>query len=297
MANRITNGGDGSMFIQVGMDLNSSKAWSQFHKEMAKFQKNAIIRTEIEIDGDRFTKAVRQYKDTMGNLVEETSLFSRSCGTVYDKITKIETPMERVAKAEKEVAEEAKKAAESQNKLATETKKAKSIFADFTDTFMKMAKFNTINLIYDGLINKMSEAIQITNEFDAAMTEFKKVTDTSNLNLSEYTETLGKLGEVTASTTTEMLNASTEFSKSGFNAEDSAKLAQVATLYQNIADKEISAGDAASYIISQMKAFGYTADEAIKIIDKTNEVKLFVTSLNRVNCGEKPMMFVSYNVI
>jgi predicted transcriptional regulator len=279
------------------MDLNSNKAWSKFREEMAKFQKDAIIRTEIEIDGDRFTKAVRQYKDAMGNLVEQTTLFSRSCGTVYDKITKIETPMEQVAKAEKKLAEEAKNAAESQNKLATETKKAKSIFADFTDTFMKMAKFNTINLIYDGLIDKVSEAIQVTNEFDAAMTEFKKVTDTSNLNLSEYTKTLGELGEVTASTTTEMLNASTEFSKSGFNAEDSAKLAQVSSLYQNIADKEISAGDAASYIISQMKAFGYTADDAIKIIDKTNEVKLFVTSLNRVNCGEKPMMFVSYNVI
>lgn len=297
MANRITNSGDGSMFIQVGMDLNSNKAWSQFRKEMAKFQKDAIIRTEIEIDGDRFTKAVRQYKDAMGNLVEQTTLFSRSCGIVYDKVTKIETPMEQVAKAEKKLAEEAKNAAESQNKLATETKKAKSIFADFTDTFMKMAKFNTINLIYDGLIDKVSEAIQVTNEFDAAMTEFKKVTDTSNLNLSEYTETLGKLGEVTASTTTEMLNASTEFSKSGFNAEDSAKLAQVATLYQNIADAEISAGEAASFIVSQMKAFGVEASDATSIIDKVNEVKLFVTSLNRVNCGEKPMMFVSYNVI
>ena len=66
---------------------------------------------------------------------------------------------------------------------------------------MKMAKFNTINLIYDGLIDKVSEAIQVTNEFDAALTEFKKVTDTSNLNLSEYTKTLGELGEVTARTT------------------------------------------------------------------------------------------------
>lgn len=283
MANRITNSGDGSMFIQVGMDLNSNKAWGQFRKEMAKFQKDAIIRTEIEIDGDRFTKAVRQYKDAMGNLVEQTTLFSRSCGTVYDKVTKIETPMEQVAKAEKKLAEEAKNAAESQNKLATETKKAKSIFADFTDTFMKMAKFNTINLIYDGLIGKVSEAIQVTNEFDAAMTEFKKVTDTSNLNLSEYTETLGKLGEVTASTTTEMLNASTEFSKSGFNAEDSAKLAQVANLYMNIADAEISAGEAASFIVSQMKAFGVEASDATSIIDKVNEVKLLLTSLNCVN--------------
>lgn len=80
-----------------------------------------------------------------------------------------------------------------------------------------------------------------------------------------------------------MLNASTEFSKSGFNAEDSAKLAQVANLYMNIADAEISAGEAASFIVSQMKAFGVEASDATSIIDKVNEVKLLLTSLNCVN--------------
>ena len=47
----------------------------------------------------------------------------------------------------------------------------------------------------------MSEAIQITNDFDKAMTEFKKVTDTNNLSLQEYTETLGQYGEDVARTT------------------------------------------------------------------------------------------------
>jgi len=70
-----------------------------------------------------------------------------------------------------------------------------------------------------------------------------------------------------------MVQASTEFKKSGYSDEDSAELAQIAMLYSNIADAELSAGDSASYIISQMKAFGYTtAQEAQSIIDKTNEV-------------------------
>ena len=73
-------------------------------------------------------------------------------------------------------------------------------------------------------------------------------------------------------------NNSTEFSKSGYDANTSAQLAQVATLFQNIADSEISAGDAASFIISQMKAYGYEANQATSILDKINEVKLFVTS-------------------
>ena len=43
-------------------------------------------------------------------------------------------------------------------------------------------------------------------------------------------------------------------------------------LYQNVADSQLSAGDASSFVISQMKAFNITADDAITIIDRVNEV-------------------------
>ena len=68
-----------------------------------------------------------------------------------------------------------------------------------------------------------------------------------------------------------MVEASTQFKKSGFSDEDSAQLAQVSALYQNIADSELSAGESASFIISQMKAFNYTADESIHVFDVINQ--------------------------
>lgn len=63
-----------------------------------------------------------------------------------------------------------------------------------------------------------------------------------------------------------------EFKKSGFNDEDSANLALVATTYQNVADDAISAGEASNFIIAQMKAFGIEAENATHIIDALNEV-------------------------
>ena len=63
-----------------------------------------------------------------------------------------------------------------------------------------------------------------------------------------------------------------EFKKSGFSDEDSAQLAKVASLYQNIADEQISAGEASNFIISQMKAFNLTADDSEHIIDAVNNV-------------------------
>ena len=62
-----------------------------------------------------------------------------------------------------------------------------------------------------------------------------------------------------------------EFRKNGFNDSDAATLAKTATVFQNVSDEAISAGESASFIISQMIAFGIEAENAQSIIDKVNE--------------------------
>lgn len=69
-----------------------------------------------------------------------------------------------------------------------------------------------------------------------------------------------------------MVEAATTFRKSGFNDQDAAILAKVAAQYQNVADTAVSAEDAASSIVSQMRAFGEDADFATHVIDAYNEV-------------------------
>ena len=69
-----------------------------------------------------------------------------------------------------------------------------------------------------------------------------------------------------------MVNSATEFRKNGFNDEDAAQLAVVASMYQNVADEAISASESASFIIAQMTAFGIEAENAEHIIDAVNEV-------------------------
>ena len=69
-----------------------------------------------------------------------------------------------------------------------------------------------------------------------------------------------------------MVEAATNFRKSGFNNADSAMLAQVAAQYQNIADTVVSAGDAAASITSQIRAFGEDASFATTVINAYNEV-------------------------
>ena len=280
MATQLESGG---MNLKVGMTIDSQQAKSQFNQTMKVLQKESQIR--LTIDGTDFTRTIKTYQDSMKNLVQTTTLWNHSTSQGVEKVTQLTSAEERVNRAIAEQTVKTNQLNTAQSLLNNTTKRSTTIFKDFTDTFVKMAKFNTINIIYDGITSSLSRCIEITNKFNSAMIEFKKVTDTSNLSLSNYLETLDKLGATVGFSRTEMLEAATEYSKAGFNADTAAELARVSSLYRNIADEELSAGDAASYVISQLKAFGMETDNvadtvqnAMSIIDKTNEVKLFVTS-------------------
>ena len=122
------------------------------------------------------------------------------------------------------------------------------------------------------MINKMSEAIEITNEFNKATTELKKVSDLEGESLKAYTKELADYGEIVGRTMTEMTASATIFKRTGATDAEAAQLAQVSELYKNVADSEISSAEASSFLVSQMKAFNYTADESIHVIDSVNSV-------------------------
>ena len=69
-----------------------------------------------------------------------------------------------------------------------------------------------------------------------------------------------------------MVNAATEFAKAGYGEDQILKLGELALMYTNIADEEVSAAEAAEFMIAQMKAFNIEATDAEHIIDAVNEV-------------------------
>lgn len=132
--------------------------------------------------------------------------------------------------------------------------------------------FNVANEIFSTTIDIIGDMIGQYAELDAAITEFVKVSDLSGKALDEYVNKLGQIGTTVARTASEMVEGATQFRKNGYNDKDSAQLAQIAAMYQNVSDTTISAGESASFIISQMKAFNIETSDAVSIIDKVNEV-------------------------
>lgn len=114
---------------------------------------------------------------------------------------------------------------------------------------------------------------------DDSLVELQKVTDLEGDSLSKFVNKAYEAGTELAKTGQEMIDASTSFAKSGYDSDTSLELGKVASMYTNIADEEMSAGDAADFIIAQLKAFKLEADDTNKtlensyhVIDAVNEV-------------------------
>ena len=277
-----------SMGLKINLNLDTTQGTKTFNDWSNKVQaqlQNKPIKLNFEIDGQKYEKQIETFIGKNHELVEVTTFTNKATKEQFSQVTNLANGFDRLQQAASGQINTTHKLAQAQNNLNNHVQKSNSLFKDFVNTFGKMVKFNTINMIYDSIVKSLSDCVDITNKFNSAMIEFKKVTDTSNLSMKNYLDTLDKLGQTVGFSRTEMLEAATEFSKGGYDAETAAQLARISSLYRNIADEELSAGDAASYVISQLKAFNMESDNvaettqnALSIIDKTNEVKLFVTS-------------------
>lgn len=69
-----------------------------------------------------------------------------------------------------------------------------------------------------------------------------------------------------------MVQNATIFKQAGYSDDDATTLARVSSLYQNVADSEVSAQEAGQFVVSQLKAYGLAASDAASIVDKLNSV-------------------------
>ena len=148
----------------------------------------------------------------------------------------------------------------------------KKLGSETLNVTKKVVQFGAVTAVIRGVTSGMGDMVQNVFELDSALTEFKKVSDLTGKSLEKYTDQAFKAGRETARTGTEMIEAATQFRKMGYGDQQAMQLATTATMFQNIADAEISAGDAALFINSQLKAFNFTADESMHVIDSVNEV-------------------------
>lgn len=133
--------------------------------------------------------------------------------------------------------------------IESSTKKVES---GFGAVISKVAQFGLAAKALQTFERAVRSSVDQVFELDAALTDFKKVSDLAGDSLAQYVDSAREVGSAVARTGSEIVEAATAFRKNGFNDEDSLLLSEISSRFQNVADTEISAADSASFIISQI---------------------------------------------
>lgn len=125
-----------------------------------------------------------------------------------------------------------------------------------------------INMVQQGLRQIYQNVVNI----DSAMTELKKGTNETDNTYDAFLDDAGTRAKNLGASISDIVTASADFARLGYNLKDSKELADAAVLYQHVGDGISSVNDASESIISTMKAFGVEAKDVTSIVDKFNDV-------------------------
>ena len=131
--------------------------------------------------------------------------------------------------------------------------------------------FAGANVFYKA-ISEVRKGINYVKEIDLALTELKKVTDETEESYAKFLDTAAGTAGKIGSTLSDFTEASANFARLGYTMEESAKMAETAIVYKNVADGLDTVDEATDSIISTMKAFGIESSNTMGIIDRFNEV-------------------------
>ena len=99
----------------------------------------------------------------------------------------------------------------------------------FTTIMGKVIKFGAATAAIGAVTTAVYKSVQAIEDYDNALTQYRKVSNLSGKELQEYGVKLGEMGESVAKSRTEMIEAATLYKQAGYSDKDSATLAKVSS--------------------------------------------------------------------
>ena len=152
------------------------------------------------------------------------------------------------------------------------TKKAETFLEATKRKLKEISSYISGMALLRRLGQELKRGVTYIREIDSALTELKKVTDSTEESYDKFLQTAAKIGATIGSTISDVTEATATFAKLGYSMKTATEMAEAALVYKNVGDNISSAEDAADSIISTLKGFGLEASEAMRIVDRFNEV-------------------------
>lgn len=147
----------------------------------------------------------------------------------------------------------------------------KSLKDELKEGFQKFTLWLGVGNVIVNTTRLIKNVVEEIRNIDSSMISLKKVTDETDVIYNKFLTNAAQKAKELGSSVSDLVESTADFARLGYNINDAAKLAEVATLYKNVGDG-LTISDASSSIVSTMKAFNIAAEDSITIIDKFNEV-------------------------
>lgn len=180
---------------------------------------------------------------------------------------------------------EKQKAATSREELNTYNKQFKSIvseaerqgmvgnsfWSEMKRGFGQIGQFVGVYGVLQKGVDVAKQMAQAVLDVNTAMTELRKVSNASDVQLNTYFDEATESAKKYGATISDVISSAADWSRLGYSLDDSKRLSDITTLYQRVGDN-MTQETASKNLVSTLQGFKLTADEAEHIVDSFNEV-------------------------
>jgi TP901 family phage tail tape measure protein len=119
-------------------------------------------------------------------------------------------------------------------------------------------------------INALKDSIIVIKDLDTAMIGLKKVTDETKQTYDGFLKSANSTAKELAVSTTQVINATTEWVKAGYSLQEAQKLSTSTLIGGNVGD--VSVEQMQSYLVAPLKAYNMTVEQSMDIVSKMNNI-------------------------
>lgn len=262
------NIGDASQdFKRFKIDVNEAQ---EAVRKLAK-EKEAAARASAKAENEALKIRERAEKEDEKRRQQRL----RDAEVYYKEQVKNLTLIEKEREKDRKAAIESYKAIareqEREQKRIQDNLKAQALAAASEATYYATTiKNKVIDTLWRSALDLIRNIFNATKQLDSELVEIRKVTDLTEKELMGFTRDIQEIGNRTATTTTQLLEASAVFARSGFSTEQIKMLTEEAAVLKNVSDGIEDMSQSAQVLISVMKAYDIPAERARTITDQLN---------------------------
>lgn len=161
---------------------------------------------------------------------------------------------------------------EIENDMRVAGKLGKSLKQTLIEGAKSFAQWTLSSASVMEVVQAIKTTVRNVKELDNSLLELDKVSDLTAEGLEKITDEAYKLGDTVGKTGKQVIDATTEFKRAGYDLQQSMDMAEAALVMTNVAEGITETSDAAGTLISVLKGFKMSDSEIMSVVDKMNQV-------------------------